>query len=126
MPAKFNAGQSMKTTETTRQFGAKPSRAPDGNTMKGMRGSINTGQKRDSSDTLNGKGFGPKREGPIGRHTGAAHGKDGASQATGSMDKSYRATSTAKPGKVMSQSTVPSGAGKMESLRGRAKTSWER
>lgn len=126
MGARFNSGQSVATTVRTKNFGASPSRAPDGNTMKGMRGSINTTQKQDSSDVLTGKGGGPKREGNIG-HKGGAHRADqGASQATGSMDKSYKATSTGPAGKITSQRLVPSGGGKMESLRGKARTSWEK
>lgn len=126
MGASFTKGDSVATTNKITGAGAKYSRAPDGNTMKGMRGSINTAQKRDSSDTLNGKGGGPHREGPVGHKGGAHRATHGAAQAEGSMDKSYRATSTAKPGKVASQGVAPSGGGKMESLRGKARTSWEK
>jgi len=125
MGARFTMGDSVATTNKVSGAGQKYSRAPDGNTMKGMRGSINTAQKRDSSDVLTGTGGGPKREGNIGHKGGAHRANAGADKATGSMDKSYRATSTAKPGKVTSQKVAPSGAGKMESLRGKARTSWE-
>ncbi len=114
--ARFTAGDTMKTTHTTTPPPGQPQHKA--NTMKGMPGRINTAQKRDSSDTLTGKGFGPHREGPVGQKGGAHRANHGAAQARGSQDKSYKATSTAKPGTYAK--------GMMESLKGRAKTSWEK
>ena len=81
------------------------------NTMKGMPGTINATAHRDSSDTLTGKGFGPKREGPIGSK-GGAH-RANKQNGRGSTDPSYRASSTGHPGRI-------------EKLFGKAKSSWEK
>lgn len=124
MTARFTQGASLASTKKTTHFGKQA--PPQSNSMKGMPGSINTAQKRDSSDVLTGKTVGTKQTGPIGKKGGQDIAKHGASTAKGSMDKSYRAISTAKPGKITSQKTVPSGAGKMESLKGKAKFSMER
>lgn len=124
MSARFAQGTSLATTKRTFQKGKTP--PPQSNSMKGMPGSINTAQKRDSSDILTGKGSSIKSVGPIGKKGAPSRANHGASHATGSMDKSYRATSTAKPGKITSQRVAPSGAGKMESLRGKAKFSSEK
>lgn len=124
MSARFAQGTSLATTKRTFQKGKTP--PPQSNSMKGMPGSINTAQHRDDSDVLTGKAIGPVKTKPVGQKTGAHRANHGASNARGSMDKSYRATSTAKPGKITSQSVAPSGAGKMESLRGKAKFSSEK
>lgn len=157
MGVRFNAGQSVHTTKTTRNFGAAPSRAPDGNTMKGLRGFIKTGQDVSDGGLRDSRGVGPKREGPIGTRAkpGDAHytGKYADNgKFRGSSDKSYRATSTGPAGKVVSNKGTPQSRGKsesegpsrgapragkpmqgkggfngkMESLRGRALTSYEK
>jgi len=146
MSVRFSQGQSMKTTETTRQFGKSPS--VQRNSMKGLPGFIKTGQDKSSGGLVDGKGIGPKREGPIGRRGGSGSPSMDSGKFRGSSDKSYRATSTGAPGRIASNKGEPSkrgmsekegpkrgqpsrgfyqgGSGKMESLRGRAKTSWEK
>lgn len=116
MAIAFTRGDSVKTTRTI----TKAAVGHKGNSMKGMPGHIKTGQDTSSGGLASSPGMGPKREGPIGKKgsTGAKH--FSASQARGSADKSYRATSTGPAGKIVGN------AGKMESLKGRAKTSWEK
>ena len=148
MPAKFAEGTSVATTRHTKQFNKIP--PPQSNSMKGMPGFLKTGQDASDAGAKGGSGSGPKREGPIGEkgHRGASY-MDG-KKFRGSSDKSYRATSTGPGGRIVSNKGEPErrgasekegpsrGAphrgdpmqhlhrGKMESLRGRAKTSWEK
>ena len=78
--------------------------------MKGMPGPIKTGQSASTGGAKGGSGAGPKREGPIGKR-----GSSGPfpSTARGTMTRSYKAASTGHPGRI-------------ESLRGHAKTSYEK
>lgn len=114
MAIAFTKGDS---TTTTRRI-TKPAVGHKGNSMKGMPGHIKAGQDTSSGGLTNSAGIGPKKEGPIGKKgsTGVKH--FSASQARGSADKSYRATSTGPAGKIS--------PGKMESMRGRAKFSTEK
>jgi len=142
MSVRFSQGQSMKTTETTRQFGKSPS--VQRNSMKGMPGHIKSGQDASDGGLTNSGGIGPKREGPIGKRGSSGSPRMDTAKFRGSSDKSYRATSTGPAGRIVKAESIgkseregpkrgqPSrgfhqgGSGKMESLRGRAKTSWER
>lgn len=83
-----------------------------GSTMPGMPGFINTGQDKSSGGLISSAGVGPKREGPIGSKGGAHRANGGATQARGSMDKSYRATSTGSAGKIEKLSAKTSFEGK--------------
>lgn len=115
MAIRFTKGDSMKTTTriTKAAVGSKS------NTMKGMPGIVKTGQDTSDGGLTQKGGIGPKREGPIGKKTGAGVGSHfTAAKFRGSADKSYRATSTGPAGKISQ--------GKMESMRGRAKFSSER
>lgn len=116
MAVAFTKGDSLRSTRNV----TKPAVNPEGNSMKGLRGFIKTGQDT-SSGGLKGKaGIGPKRPGPIGQKGGAspkAHFT--AAKSRGSADKSYKATSTGPAGKVVSN-------GKMEALKGRARFSSEK
>jgi hypothetical protein len=87
--------------------------------MKGMPGSIRTGQDASKAGLKQAGGMGPKREGPIGSKGGQrASSHFTAAKSRGSADKSYRATSTGPAGKISH--------GKMESLKGKASFSSER
>lgn len=115
MAIQFTKGDSTSTTRriTKAAVGHKSS------SMKGMPGHIDTGQDASSGGLKNSSGIGPRKPGPIGRKGGTsvkAHFT--AAKARGSADKSYRATSTGPAGKIT--------AGKMESMKGRAKFSTER
>lgn len=115
MAARFYKGASIQATRTTSQQGK--SAAVQSNSMHGMPGRIKTGQDTSSSGLASSPGVGIKKPGPIGHRSGAhrANKQSGG----GSTDRSYRATSTGPAGRITS-------SGKMESLKGRAKTSWER
>lgn len=116
MAIRFAKGESMKTTHTTRQFGKAVQHKPS---MKGMPGSIRTGQDASKAGLTQNTGIGPKREGPIGKSgSPGVKGKFSASSSRGSADKSYRATSTGPAGRISS--------GKLESLKGRVKFSSEK
>jgi hypothetical protein len=102
----FAPGMSIEATRTI------TSRNPTfntRNTMKGMPGHIKTGQSA-SEGGKGGKGAGPKREGPIGKR-----GSSGPfpSISKGTVTRSYKADSTGHPGR-------------MERLKGHAKTSYEK
>lgn len=145
MAIRFTQGASLHATRVI----TKPSVNPERNSMKGMRGYITTGQDKSSGGLKDKSGIGPKREGPIGRKGGSGAPRMDSGKFRGSSDKSYRATSTGAPGRIVSNKSAPSrkasesegaqrgkpsrGApqyggtgGKMESLRGRAKFSMER
>lgn len=115
MAIAFTKGDSLRTTRVI----TKPSVGHKANSMKGMPGHIKAGQDASSGGLASSPGVGPKREGPIGRKTGNSVGSHfTAAKSRGSADKSYRATSTGPAGKIT--------AGKMESLKGRAKFSTEK
>jgi len=147
MPAKFYDGASIKATRTTSQLGKSP--PVQRNSMKGLPGFIKTGQDASSGGLTNSAGIGPKREGPIGKRGASGSPNMDSGKFRGSSDKSYRATSTGPGGTIQSNKGQPQSRGKseregpargkptsgfhqsthrgkMESLRGRAKTSWER
>jgi hypothetical protein len=150
MAAKFYDGASIKSTRMLSQQGKSP--AVQSNSMKGLPGFIKTGQDKSSGGLVDGKGIGPHREGPIGKRGGSGNPDMDAGKFRGSSDKSYRATSTGPAGRIASnkgepekrgssekegpargkpksgfhQSVSRGHPGRMESLRGRAKTSWER
>lgn len=115
MAIAFTKGDS---TMTTRRI-SKPAVGHKGNSMKGMPGHIKAGQDASSGGLKNSSGIGPHKGGPIGQKGGtSAKSHFTAAKSRGSADKSYRATSTGPAGKIT--------AGKMESLKGRAKTSMEK
>ncbi len=133
MAARFTHGASVAQTRNISQAGKSP--AVQKNSMKGMPGRIKTGQDTSSSGLASSAPVGPrfnmgtslettKRTVAL-RSQGAYIGKRGAPHRAnkqnggGSTDKSYRATSTGPAGRITN-------SGKMESLKGRAKTSWER
>lgn len=176
--ARFYEGASMKTTRSLNQ--QDKVKAVQKNSMKGLPGFIRTKADSSSGGLADSKPVGPrfnageshetttktrqfrKSQGAeIGRRGGSANPDMVTGKFRGSSDRSYRATSTAAPGRIASnrgeperrgkseaegaqrgkptsgfkQATVktkslpPQGAGhagRMESLRGRAKTSWER
>lgn len=146
MAIRFTQGASLRATRVI----TKPAVNPRKNSMKGMPGYITTGQDKSSGGLKDSSGMGPHREGPIGKKTGSSvKGKFDTGKFRGSSDKSYRATSTWAPGRVVSNKSSPArgaseaerpargkptsgfkqyggSGGKMESLRGRAKFSMER
>lgn len=145
MAIRFTQGASLRATRVI----SKPAVNPEKNSMKGMRGYITTGQDTSDGGLKDKSGIGPKREGPIGKKGGSGAANMDSGKFRGSSDKSYRATSTGKPGRVVSNKSSPSrsmsekegpargkpsrgapqyggSGGKMESLRGRAKFSMER
>lgn len=149
MSARFYKGASLKVTHTNSQQGKVA--PPQKNSMLGLTGYIKTKQDPSSSGLASSKGVGVKRGGPIG-HKGSSDRSFDAKAFGGSSDKSYFGSSTATPGKVVSNkakvhraavdqrdsgkrsggshnpgihSTVQ-GRGKMESLRGKAKFSMEK
>ena len=156
--ARFTQGTSEHTTRITSKPAVNPMRG-----SMGMPGYIKTGQDASSGGLATGKGNGPHREGPIGKKGSSGISNMDGSKARGSMDRSYRATSTGPGGSVKSDTNIGSrgssrlggsekegpargkptrgapmyggtasvggsrgGAGKMESLKGRARTSWEK
>jgi hypothetical protein len=125
-PGIKNVQQRGKVSEPAQGLGPKggPIR---GNTMSGLPGYIKTTQDKSSSGLKGGSGSGPKREGPIGKAGGRRGNWQTSSKLGGSSDYSYRATSTGRAGavKVMGKPKAPASRGTMESLRGRAKTSYE-
>lgn len=106
MAAKFTKGDSIKTTHTltpAKRVAAEPAaRNHQGmrtdNTMTGMPKAISTGASGSRAGMASGSGAGPHREGPIGRRG-----------SSGPFPKTAKGTI----------------AGKMESLKGRAKTKSE-
>lgn len=115
MAAKFNAGESIRTTRATKNFSHDPPEPKThsvdgprrGNTMNGMPGYINAHQKEDLGGAKGGKGFGPHREGSVGERGGSgakSMGKDG--KATGTMTRSYHASSTGKAGAIKGNATT--------------------
>lgn len=111
MAAKFTHGASISQTNSIKAAGGSHSGKI---TLQGMPGHIKTGQTTSSAKLTGGGGSGPKREGPIGkRGSSGAASMAKASKGAGTVVKSYRAASTGQ-------------AGKMESMKGRARTSWER
>lgn len=115
MAARFYKGASVHATNTTKQEGKSP--PVQSNSMHGMSGRIKTGQDTSSSGLASSPGVGIKKPGPIGQK-GGAH-RANKQSGGGSTDKSYRASSTGPAGKITA-------SGKMESLKGRARTSWEK
>lgn len=152
MSIRFTQGASMKATRTISQ--AAKVAPPQKNTMKGLPGFIKTTQDASDGGLKDKSGIGPKREGPIGKrakpggeHYTGKYADNG--KFRGSSDKSYRATSTGPAGKVVSNKStmrrpmkesegpargkptsgfkqIGGGRGTMESLRGKARTSWEK
>ena len=120
MAVRFYKGASLQTTRSINQKGKSP--AVQSNSMKGMPGRIDTAQKRDSSDTLNGPAIKVKHPGPIGKRGGAHRANQ--QKGKGSTDKSYRATSTARPGTYSSSNVGHNG--RMEKLIGKARMSTEK
>jgi hypothetical protein len=115
MAARFYKGASLGTTSSTKQEGKSP--AVQSNSMHGMPGRIKTGQDASSAGLASSPGVGIKKAGPIGQKGGPHRANQ--QKGKGSTDTSYRATSTGPAGKIV-------GSGKMESLKGRARTSWEK
>lgn len=99
----FAEGMSV---EATRKISGNNPTHNTRNTMKGMPGHINTGANASTGGAKGGSGAGPKREGPIG--------KKGSS---GPFPMTAKGT--------MSKNALGH-PGRMESLRGRAKTSYEK
>ncbi len=109
MAAKFTQGTSLRTTKSTRNFTHDPAepktRSVDGprggNTMNGMPGYINAHQTESMDNARGGKGIGPHREGSIGkRGSSGAKGMASASEATGTVTKSYKSSSTRSAGAI--------------------------
>lgn len=108
MGARFTAGASVAETKKIGSQNPR-SRSADGNTMKGLRGFIKTKQDTSSSGLASSKGFGPKREGPINTSKSSkGRAKFETASFGGSSDKSYYGSSTASPGKVVSNKGTPS------------------
>ena len=100
MAIRFYEGASMKSTKILSQAGK--SAAVQKNSMKGLPGFIQTKADASSGGLTKGKGIGPHREGTIGKRGSGSPAKFNAVKFRGSSDKSYRATSTATPGKIVS------------------------
>jgi hypothetical protein len=104
MAAKFTAGDSIKSTrEITNQRPKSNARTHShdgpkaGNTMNGMPGYINAHQDESMSHAKGGKGFGPHREGPVGKR-GSSGAKSMGKSKTGTTTPSYHADSTRSAG----------------------------
>ncbi len=98
MPAKFAKGQSIQTTNATREFNG-PERMKTRNSMNGMPGYIDAHQREDMGGAKGGKGFGPHREGPIGERKGSgAKSMAKAADAPGMATKNYKSASTDSAG----------------------------
>lgn len=136
MAAKFTHGDSTAVLRSTKQ--ADKVAPVQRSSLAGLPGYIKTGQDKSSNSLAASSGAGPKREGPIGKKGGSHGDWQSHSKANGSMDKNYKATSTGPAGRIAKSSgTSLKGAsnkggsegeghrGRMESLRGRARTSWE-
>lgn len=147
MAARFYAGASIQATRKTSQAGKSP--PPQSNSMKGLPGYIKTTQDKSDSGLASSKGVGPKREGSIGRKGDGGNRKFNTAAFGGSSDKSYYGTSTGPAGRIRSNKGTPQSRpaidqrdsgrrsgnnrapmqghpGRMESLKGRFRTSAER
>lgn len=106
MAAKFTAGDSIRSTRTTASMHPKPNvrtrshSLEGGNTMSGMPGYINAHQTESMDHARGGKGFGPRREGPVGKRGSSGAGHMGKSDATGTVTRSYKASSTDSAGSI--------------------------
>lgn len=107
MPAKFTQGDSIRTTRATHNFSHDPPEPKThsvdgprrGNTMNGMPGYINAHQTESMAHARGGKGFGPHREGSVGkRGSSGAKGMGKEARAGGTTIKSYHECSTAEAG----------------------------
>jgi hypothetical protein len=162
MAARFTKGDSVQSTRqispqkrVAREPPAKSHVLSRGNTMSGMPGYIDAHQSENMGGARGGKGFGPHREAPVGRH-GGHNSVDHPREPTGTMVKDYKRSSTGRPGpykmntndggkhvhtglhhsvhKQAGQKAPPTAhgiiapghRGRMERLVGRAKTSWEK
>lgn len=145
MAVRFTIGTNTKSTRDTAQAGKVP--AVQKNSMKGLPGYVKTTQDASDGGLKNKSGIGPHREGSIGKRGSSGAASMDAGKFRGSSDKSYRATSTGPAGKIATNKGAPAtrsgsekegpkrgkptsgfhqgGSGKMESLRGKARTSWE-
>jgi|SRR5277367_3994581 len=100
MAARFNKGQSIATTNATREFHG-PKGLKTRNTMNGMPGYIDAHEPEDMGGAKGGKGFGPHREGPIGERKGSgAKEMAKAKNAPGMATKNYKSISTDSPGSL--------------------------
>jgi hypothetical protein len=98
MPARFNKGQSITTTNATREFNG-PKRMKTANSMNGMPGYIDAHQREDMGGAKGGKGFGPHREGPVGEKGGSgAKSMAKAGDSPGMSTKNYKSASTDSAG----------------------------
>jgi hypothetical protein len=115
MSAKFTKGDSIRSTRTItpmRRVASEPKTHSvdgprSGNTMNGMPGYINAHQTESMDHARGGKGFGPHREGPVGKRgsSGAkSMGKSG--NATGTTVKNYKSASTDSAGSLHGNSNT--------------------
>lgn len=105
MAAKFTRGDSEHTTRSLFQQNppknvkSRSHSLESGNTMSGMPGYINAHQSENMDGARGGKGVGPHREAPVGKRgsSGAKH-MAKAHEATGTVTKDYRKSSTRSEG----------------------------